>query len=366
MPPAGGSQQTRTTPYNPASDRLVEEFNRMLLMILALFAGEHRDDWDDLLPVVMMAYHSSIHKSTAFSPYQLMFGEECTLPMDVGLPRRDTDSPDPINNLYPLWVGDTLELSYDQIRCHAVQAVRRQKRLYNRRAVKCVFTKGDWTMPYHPPAKLVHCQDFKKIPDLEGWCPGCRPNRPAGRPRGPVRRVGLRPAPLLPVCPVCFQRHLCLRLCKFRLPGHGLHPLSVNSFDAGPVRLASNVHAFNYRIAVLRDGAKPATRTARFRRAERGFLDDVSLPCGQQVAVMFQIVCALVLDVRSAAECLTNFHGVLPDVLLAFEPWGHVDHMGIECGCRSYDCMGAYVHALAFDQPTSTGVPDALLSQQTP
>ena len=26
-----------------------ERFNRTLLMMLAMFAGEHKDDWDDLL-----------------------------------------------------------------------------------------------------------------------------------------------------------------------------------------------------------------------------------------------------------------------------------------------------------------------------
>ena len=81
-----GAHRTRTTPYHPASDGLVERFNRTLLMLLAMFAGENRDDWDDLLPAVMIAYRSSVHESTGFSPYRLMSGEECTLPMDVGLP----------------------------------------------------------------------------------------------------------------------------------------------------------------------------------------------------------------------------------------------------------------------------------------
>ena len=74
-------------PYHPVSDGLVERFNRTFLMMLAMFAGENRDNWDDLFPAVMMAYRSSAHKSTGFSPYRLMFGEECTLPMDVGVIR---------------------------------------------------------------------------------------------------------------------------------------------------------------------------------------------------------------------------------------------------------------------------------------
>ena len=41
---------------------------------------------------------------------------------------------------------------------------------------------------------------------------------------------------------------------------HVLHPFFRNRFDAGPVRLGSIMHAFSYRIAVLRDGAKPALR----------------------------------------------------------------------------------------------------------
>ena len=82
LSPVSGTQN----PYNSISPGLVEWFNRTLLMMLAMFAGEHCDDWDNLLPAVMMAYRSSVRESSGSSPYRLMFGEECTLPMKSGCP----------------------------------------------------------------------------------------------------------------------------------------------------------------------------------------------------------------------------------------------------------------------------------------
>ena len=91
--------------------------------------GENRDDWDDLLPAVMMAYRSSVHESTGFRPHWLIFGEKCTLPMDVGLPRQERDLPDPISSPYAVWVQDALEVAFDQVRRHSSQVVQCQKKL---------------------------------------------------------------------------------------------------------------------------------------------------------------------------------------------------------------------------------------------
>ena len=84
------------------------------------------------------------------------------------------------------------------------------------------------------------------------------------------------------------------------------------------------------------------------------------------MAVMFQIVCALVLDVPAPAECFTNVHGVSPNVLLSCEPWGHINHSGSECCCRSSNHTGAYVHEITFHHPVSTSEPAAVLSHHQP
>ena len=130
-----------------------------------------------------------------------------------------------------------------------------------------------------------------------------------------------------------------------------LHPFSLNKLDAGPVRLKTIAHALNYRVAVLRDGVKAAVRVGRSRKAEGRFLTDTDLSWGQQVAVMFQIVSTMALQLPSFLDALEDIWGVSPNV--------HMDHSDGRCYCRSSDRTVAYVHELAstmresFDPPAT-------------
>ena len=54
-----GIEKTRTTPYYPQSDGMVEGLNRTCQQMLKTFINENRDDWDDHLPYLMKAYLSS-------------------------------------------------------------------------------------------------------------------------------------------------------------------------------------------------------------------------------------------------------------------------------------------------------------------
>ena len=125
-----------------------------------------------------------------------------------------------------------------------------------------------------------------------------------------------------------------------------LHPFFVHELDVAPICLTTIAHAFNYRVAVLRDGAKSAARVGRSRRAAGRFLEDVGLPWGHQVAVMFQIVCALALEVPSVLLDIESLHDLSPNVILPCELRGHVNHSGGGCECISSDSTDAYVHGL--------------------
>ena len=138
-----------------------------------------------------------------------------------------------------------------------------------------------------------------------------------------------------------------------------LHAFSVHKLDAGPVRLMTIAHAFNYRMAVLRDGVKSSVRVGRSRKAEGRFLSVSDIPWGQQVAVMFQIVSTVALELPSFLAELENLRGISPNVHLECEPWGHIDHEDIDCGCQSSDRTVAYVHDLTVNERGPVPSPDA-------
>ena len=112
-------------------------------------------------------------------------------------------------------------------------------------------------------------------------------------------------------------------------------------------------------MAVLRDGVKSAIRVGRSRKAERRFLTDTNISWGHQVAVLFQIISTLALEVPSIVQFMDELQCVSLTVQLYCEPWGHVDHSNANCGFLSLDRMASYVHGLSLmqqvDVPVSEG-----------
>ena len=78
--------KTRTTPYHPQLDGLVERLNPTLRQLLTNQMQKCPEDtWDDHLAPLMLAYRSSVNDSINFTPHYLMFGREIGLPVDIML-----------------------------------------------------------------------------------------------------------------------------------------------------------------------------------------------------------------------------------------------------------------------------------------
>ena len=76
-------KKTRTTPYHPQSDGMVERFNRTFERLLSAFVNAEHTDWDERLPYVMMAYRSSVNETTGYTPNMMMLGRDLTVPLDI-------------------------------------------------------------------------------------------------------------------------------------------------------------------------------------------------------------------------------------------------------------------------------------------
>ena len=139
-----GIHRVTTTAYHPQTDGLVERFNATMAQMLSAYTSEDQKDWDEFLPTVALAYNSSIHSSTGFSPYRLLFGRETPLPMDSTLPR-PTRTPTEFSEYL-----DSLETALDRIRESArgnlAVSQERQSRQYNASHRDKKFDPGDLVM----------------------------------------------------------------------------------------------------------------------------------------------------------------------------------------------------------------------------
>ena len=121
--------KTRTTPYHPQSDGMVERFNRTLEAMIATSISDHRD-WGLHLQPTALAYRTSVHASTGYSPFRLQFGYDPVLPLDVmyGLPR---NTPPPSYPEFGSSIRTSTETAFERARQHGLKSHQHQKKGYD-------------------------------------------------------------------------------------------------------------------------------------------------------------------------------------------------------------------------------------------
>lgn len=77
-----GTRPIYITPYHHQANA-VERVNRSLQETLSKYISDNQTDWDTKLPSCTFALNTAVHASTQYSPYQIVFGKQPTLPIDV-------------------------------------------------------------------------------------------------------------------------------------------------------------------------------------------------------------------------------------------------------------------------------------------
>ena len=299
-----GSHKTRTTPYHPESDGLVERFNRTL----------------------EVAYDQVRQHSGQAVQHQKRLYDRRTVKRQFA-------------------VGDWVMRYYTP-------------------AKKCKLDSA-WIGPYlivsligwalgiqkdsNSPIVMVHCQDIKKVPSPPGAVSWLATKQLSIAPSVPILGASTmqrtsQSSPSLTVAapaegaiiadvdsehsvgssvPPSITSGMDITsalLISVLIPVENravwinpscvIHPFYIHKMDSGPVRLMTIIaHAFNYRVAVLRDGVRSAVRVGRSRKAETCFLKEVNISWGQQVTVMFQIVSTLMGEVPAFTLRMRELQG---------------------------------------------------------
>ena len=141
-------QKSRTTPYHPQIDGLVERFNRTLLDMLSTSIKDHQGTWKDHVRAVYMAYNTSVQPTTGFTPFYLMFGRQACIPVDVMF------GSSPVANMsqsdYATTLKQSLTSAYNHVRQRMNVTFECQKPHYDKKVHGQPYNVGDFVRLYSP------------------------------------------------------------------------------------------------------------------------------------------------------------------------------------------------------------------------
>ena len=120
-------KKTHTTPYRPQGNGMVERFNRTLQDMLAIAVGNYPADWEVYIRKLCFAYNTSVHSSTGYSPFFLMFGRQATIPIDLMFPLDKEQQKEVPEYVHQLREG--LQAAYSLVRERVIPSTR-DRRLY--------------------------------------------------------------------------------------------------------------------------------------------------------------------------------------------------------------------------------------------
>ncbi len=78
-----GVAKSHTTAYHPMGNGGVERFNRTLGSMLRTLPLKEKHKWPEQIQTLTFAYNATVHETTGYAPFQLMFGHVPRLPVDI-------------------------------------------------------------------------------------------------------------------------------------------------------------------------------------------------------------------------------------------------------------------------------------------
>jgi transposase InsO family protein len=134
-----GYNHILSTPYHPQTNGVVERFNASFVVQVSKLQQKYHNNWDDYLDAIVFAYNISTHKTTNFSPFQLLYGRSPQLPIDS--PPRYFHFARP--NDYFVHLQKVLQVYHQQAKTNIIEQQCYNKTRYDRNRCDPHYNLGD-------------------------------------------------------------------------------------------------------------------------------------------------------------------------------------------------------------------------------
>lgn len=177
-----GIKKSRTTPYHPMGNGMVERYNKTLLNMLGTLSEDQKSDWKSYVSTLTHAYNATEHDSTGYAPFYLMFGRHPRLAIDAFLglkqePAKPKNHQDFVDKL-----KQRLDYAYNRASVETKKAAGKYKKYYDRKVKYLRLEPGDRVL-----VRNVGLKGKQKLADIWGKNPYIVKSQPV--PNIPVYEV---------------------------------------------------------------------------------------------------------------------------------------------------------------------------------
>ncbi|XP_051981688.1 uncharacterized protein LOC127643136 [Xyrauchen texanus] len=111
--------------------------------MLGTLRNKDKNHWRDFVKPVVHAYNCTKHETTGFTPYELMFGRQPRLPIDLAFRVPVNNSRNEFHSQYVKTLKTHLQESYELARKNAAKVAARNKTRYDKRVTESSLDVGD-------------------------------------------------------------------------------------------------------------------------------------------------------------------------------------------------------------------------------
>jgi ribosomal protein L21E len=170
-----GIQKTRTSPYYPQADGLVERIFRTIKPLISATVQSRQIPWCEAIPIVEMGLRCTVQATTGFSPFEIIFGKRMRLPLCWQYPIPSNGAKNiQSQSRYIQEIQESLERIRNEVAYHTRVTNNKQAERYNHKKKAKDIKVGDQVvvkveghvaakfpkMKYSGPYEVVHKNNY--------------------------------------------------------------------------------------------------------------------------------------------------------------------------------------------------------------